>query len=145
MAARRARKASHVSEPQHEGPQGVDKLRKRKELFIQQFEKEGLECLCLRLNLPNLKLHLLLSSTAQERINEMEAKLDKLLATADRAFKIEMMKLPQSLHTTLMKDLMDGRFSTLLLSVVDLVVKSLNGGVFQPRRALLGRSPWPSR
>ncbi|XP_072527760.1 borealin-2 [Salminus brasiliensis] len=85
MAARRARKGSNVSDTA-EGQHGVDKLRKRKELFIQQFEKE-----------------------AQERVNEMEAKLDKLLATVDRAFKIEMMKLPQSLHTTLMKDLMNAQ------------------------------------
>lgn len=49
--------------------------------------------------------------TAQERINEMEAKLDKLLATLDRAVKIEMMKLPQSLHTTLIKDILSGRFT----------------------------------
>lgn len=49
--------------------------------------------------------------TAQERINEMEAKLDKLLATLDRAVKIEMMKLPQSLHTTLMKDILSGRLT----------------------------------
>ncbi|XP_007230449.2 borealin-2 [Astyanax mexicanus] len=82
MAARKARKGSNVSDTL-EGQHGVDKLRKRKELFIQQFEKE-----------------------AHERINEMEAKLDKLLATVDRAYKIEMMKLPQSLHTTLIKDIM---------------------------------------
>lgn len=49
--------------------------------------------------------------TAQERINEMEAKLDKLLASLDRAVKIEMMKLPQSMHTTLIKDIMDGRLT----------------------------------
>lgn len=54
--------------------------------------------------------------TAQERVNEMEAKLDKLLATLDRAVKIEMMKMPQSLHTTLIKDILSGRL-TLLFSV----------------------------
>lgn len=38
----------------------------------------------------------------------MEANLNKLLASVDRVFKIEMMKMPQSLHTTLIKDLMNG-------------------------------------
>ncbi|KTG45668.1 hypothetical protein cypCar_00001789 [Cyprinus carpio] len=37
----------------------------------------------------------------------MEANLNKLLATVDRVFKIELMKMPQSLHTTLIKDLMN--------------------------------------
>ncbi|XP_050981097.1 borealin-2 [Labeo rohita] len=60
------------------------RLTKRKELFIQQFEKE-----------------------AQDRVNEMEANLNKFLATVDRVFKIELMKMPQSLHTTLIKDLMN--------------------------------------
>ncbi|XP_076857699.1 borealin-2 [Brachyhypopomus gauderio] len=82
MAERKTWKASRNSNGNPDPHQG-EKLKKRKELFIQQFEKE-----------------------AQERMNEMEAKLDKLLATLDRAFKIEMMKLPQSLHTTLIKDLM---------------------------------------
>ncbi|XP_062845929.1 borealin-2 [Trichomycterus rosablanca] len=82
MATRRTRRGAKGSEGLLQD-QAADKLRKRKELFIQQFEKE-----------------------AQERVNEMEAKLDKLLATLDRVFKIEMLKLPQSLHTTLIKDLL---------------------------------------
>ncbi|XP_026884106.2 borealin-2 isoform X6 [Electrophorus electricus] len=86
MAARKTRKVSRNSN-ENDCYSG-DKLKKRKELFIQQFEKE-----------------------AQERVNEMEAKLDKVLTTLDRAFKIEMMKLPQSLHTTLIKDLMTGKAS----------------------------------
>ncbi|WP_411024336.1 borealin N-terminal domain-containing protein, partial [Salmonella sp. s58760] len=79
------RKGSQSSEG-FQRDQAADKLRKRKALFIQQFEKE-----------------------AQERINEMEAKMDKLMATLDRAVKIEMMKLPQSLHTTLIKDIMSAQ------------------------------------
>uniref|UniRef100_A0A673G7Q3 Borealin-2-like n=1 Tax=Sinocyclocheilus rhinocerous TaxID=307959 RepID=A0A673G7Q3_9TELE len=89
MASRRARKVSQDSAGQSDGQHNYDqKIRlnvtKRKELFIQQFEKE-----------------------AQDRINEMEANLNKLLATVDRVFKIELMKMPQSLHTTLIKDLMN--------------------------------------
>ncbi|XP_052467352.1 borealin-2 isoform X2 [Carassius gibelio] len=83
MAPRRTRKVSQDSEEQHNCDQKI-RLTKRKELFIQQFEKE-----------------------AQDRINEMEANLNKLLATVDRVFKIELMKMPQSLHTTLIKDLMN--------------------------------------
>lgn len=49
-----------------------------------------------------------LHQIAQARINEMETNLNKLLATVDRVFKIELMKMPQSLHTTLIKDLMNG-------------------------------------
>ncbi|KAA0710439.1 Borealin-2 [Triplophysa tibetana] len=88
MAPRRTRKVRQNSEDQPDGQQNVEqniKLKKRKELFIQQFEKE-----------------------AQDRINEMEANLNKLLATVDRVFKIELMKMPHSLHTTLIKDLMSG-------------------------------------
>uniref|UniRef100_A0A672NBL6 Borealin-2-like n=1 Tax=Sinocyclocheilus grahami TaxID=75366 RepID=A0A672NBL6_SINGR len=89
MTSRRARKVSQDSAGQPDGQHNYDqKIRlnvtKRKELFIQQFEKE-----------------------AQDRINEMEANLNKLLATVDRVFKIELMKMPQSLHTTLIKDLMN--------------------------------------
>uniref|UniRef100_A0A672LLR1 Borealin-2-like n=1 Tax=Sinocyclocheilus grahami TaxID=75366 RepID=A0A672LLR1_SINGR len=83
MAPRRTRKVSQDSEGQHNCDQKI-RLTKRKELFIQQFEKE-----------------------AQDRINEMEANLNKLLATVDRVFTIELMKMPQSLHTTLIKDLMN--------------------------------------
>ncbi|XP_026133449.1 borealin-2-like [Carassius auratus] len=87
MASRRTRKVSQDSDGQPDGLHNYDqkvRLTKRKELFIQQFEKE-----------------------AQDRINEMEANLNKLLATVDRVFKIELMKMPQSLHTTLIKDLMN--------------------------------------
>ncbi|XP_043085395.1 borealin-2-like isoform X2 [Puntigrus tetrazona] len=87
MLPRRARKISQDSDGQADGLHNYDqkiRLTKRKELFIQQFEKE-----------------------AQDRTNEMEANLNKLLATVDRVFKIELMKMPQSLHTTLIKDLMN--------------------------------------
>ncbi|KAL7830899.1 hypothetical protein SRHO_G00304010 [Serrasalmus rhombeus] len=112
MAARKTRNVSHASVGQPEGQPGVDKLRKRKELFIQQFEKE-----------------------AQERIDEMEAKLDKLLSTVDRAFKIEMMKLPQSLHTTLIKDLMNAQESS--VGEVTMAIASASPDISRP----LSRKP----
>lgn len=57
----------------------------------------------------------------------MEAKMDKLLATLDRAVKIEMMKLPQSLHTTLIKDIMSGKFTitTFRLKYIYIYMQSL--------------------
>ncbi|TRY99370.1 hypothetical protein DNTS_014904, partial [Danionella cerebrum] len=86
MPPRRTRKDSQLSDDGFKSQQSSEqkvRITKRKELFIQQFEKE-----------------------AQNQINEMEANLNKLLATVDRVFKIELMKMPQSLHTTLIKDLM---------------------------------------
>ncbi|KAB5525820.1 hypothetical protein PHYPO_G00144600 [Pangasianodon hypophthalmus] len=111
MAARRTRKGSQSSEGLQRD-QAADKLRKRKELFIQQFEKE-----------------------AQERINEMEAKLDKLLATLDRAVKIEMMKLPQSLHTTLIKDIMSAQETS--FGEVTMAIESASPEISKP----LSRKP----
>ncbi|XP_029932132.1 borealin-2 [Myripristis murdjan] len=51
-------------------------------LFIQQFEKE-----------------------AQEHMNEMERKMDNMLATVERVFKVELMKMPPSLLNARIGDL----------------------------------------
>ncbi|KAM7377429.1 hypothetical protein PAMA_013963 [Pampus argenteus] len=51
-------------------------------LFIQQFEKE-----------------------AQERMNELEAKMENMLATVDKVFKVELMKMPPALQKTMIADL----------------------------------------
>ncbi|KAJ8417736.1 hypothetical protein AAFF_G00225790 [Aldrovandia affinis] len=56
---------------------------KKKQLFMQQFEKE-----------------------AQERIREMQSNMEQLLATVDRVFRVEMMKLPPQLQNTLLQDMM---------------------------------------
>ncbi|XP_028812147.1 borealin-2 isoform X3 [Denticeps clupeoides] len=83
MSGRRTRKVSRSSDGQPKGQLTNEQMLKRKrELFIQQFEKE-----------------------AQQRIKEMETKLEQLLATADRAFQVELMKMPLSLQNTLIKDL----------------------------------------
>nr|XP_046236919.1 borealin-2 isoform X2 [Scatophagus argus] len=50
-------------------------------LFIQQFEKE-----------------------AQERVNELEAKMENVLSTMDKVFKVELMKMPPSLQNTIIGD-----------------------------------------
>ncbi|CAB1339566.1 unnamed protein product [Coregonus sp. 'balchen'] len=44
---------------------------------------------------------------AQDRINEMEAKLEQTLATVDRVFKVELMKMPPALQKTLIIDLIN--------------------------------------
>ncbi|XP_062404959.1 borealin-2 [Sardina pilchardus] len=83
MPQRRTRKGSQ-EEGQEEGQPSREQsqmLQRKKELFIQQFEKE-----------------------AQARLNEMESNLLQLLATVDRAFKVLIMKSPQSLLNTLLKD-----------------------------------------
>uniref|UniRef100_A0A4W6EFT6 Borealin N-terminal domain-containing protein n=1 Tax=Lates calcarifer TaxID=8187 RepID=A0A4W6EFT6_LATCA len=59
-------------------------------LFIQQFEKE-----------------------AQERLNELEAKMENMLATVDKVFKVELMKMPPALQNTVTWDLISGE--TLLI------------------------------
>ncbi|KAI1895690.1 hypothetical protein AGOR_G00108840 [Albula goreensis] len=43
---------------------------------------------------------------AQERINEMGSQLEQILATVDRVFQVELMKMPPQLQNTLMSDLM---------------------------------------
>ncbi|XP_061922865.1 borealin-2 isoform X2 [Entelurus aequoreus] len=55
---------------------------KKLALFIQQFEKD-----------------------AQERLNELDRKLQNMLATIDKVFEIELLKMPPSLQNTLMGDL----------------------------------------
>lgn len=53
------------------------------------------------------------SFTAQERMNELEAKVENMLATVDRVFKVELMKMPPSLQNTLIMDLISGELSSL--------------------------------
>ncbi|XP_029944294.1 borealin-2 [Salarias fasciatus] len=57
--------------------------RSKMTLFIQQVEKE-----------------------AQERVNELEAKTESLLTTVDKVFRVELMKKPPSLQSTLIGELL---------------------------------------
>ncbi|XP_030285468.1 borealin-2 [Sparus aurata] len=61
---------------------GREMRQSRLALFIQQFEKE-----------------------AQERMNDLEAKMENTLATMDKVFKVEVMKMPPSLQSALIGDL----------------------------------------
>lgn len=48
------------------------------------------------------------SRTAQERLNELEAKMENVLATIDKVFKVELMKMPPSLQNARVGDLISG-------------------------------------
>uniref|UniRef100_A0A8L0DW46 Borealin N-terminal domain-containing protein n=1 Tax=Oncorhynchus mykiss TaxID=8022 RepID=A0A8L0DW46_ONCMY len=77
MALRRIRKISNQTEGYADGQISKETRQKQGTLFIQQFEKE-----------------------AQERINEMEEKIEQTLATVDWVFKVELMKMPPALQKT---------------------------------------------
>ncbi|XP_040887797.1 borealin-2 [Toxotes jaculatrix] len=79
MPLRRTRNAGNA---QIKEQQSREMRQSRLALFIQQFEKE-----------------------AQERMNELEAKTENMLATVDKVFKVELMKMPPSLQNTLIGDL----------------------------------------
>ncbi|XP_036400106.1 borealin-2 [Megalops cyprinoides] len=83
MPPRKSKKASLLSLRKTDGQLSNEQWDQKKQLFMQQFEKE-----------------------AQERINEMEAQLEQILATVDRVFRVEIMKMPPQLQRTLIKDLM---------------------------------------
>ncbi|XP_031140976.1 borealin-2 [Sander lucioperca] len=76
-------------------------------LFIQQFEKE-----------------------AQERMNELEAKLDNMLSTVDKVFKVELMKMLPSLQNTLIGDLI--REEEISASEVSIAMKNESLEMQQP-------------
>ncbi|XP_070711194.1 borealin-2 [Pempheris klunzingeri] len=78
-------------------------------LFIQQFEKE-----------------------AQERMNELEAKMENMLATVDKVFKVELMKMPPSLQNTLIGDLISEE--EISASEVSIAMKNESLEVHQPLR-----------
>ncbi|XP_076581644.1 borealin-2 [Chaetodon auriga] len=78
-------------------------------LFIQQFEKE-----------------------AQERMNELEAKMENMLATIDKVFKVELMKMPPSLQSTLIGHLINEEESS--ASEVSIAMKNESLEMRQPLR-----------
>ena len=51
--------------------------------------------------------------TAQERMNELEGKMENMLATVDKVFKVELMKMPPSLQNTRIADLISGEMCSL--------------------------------
>lgn len=50
--------------------------------------------------------------SAQERMNELEAKMENMLSTVEKVFKVELMKMPPALQSTLIGDLISGESSS---------------------------------
>lgn len=105
--------------PAHSKEQlGREMRQSRLALFIQQFEKEGLEAAAaqkcqvsrplLSPKIPSVFVLFCFVFLAQERMNELEAKMENMLATVDKVFKVELMKMPPSLQSTLIGHLMSG-------------------------------------
>lgn len=90
--------------------------RGRLSLIIQQVEKEGPNLRQLTVMCSSSGSHgsLKCSRTAQERMNELEAKMENVLATIDKVFKVELMKMPPSLQNTRIGDLISGGLLTFL-------------------------------
>ncbi|XP_041715799.2 borealin-2-like isoform X2 [Coregonus clupeaformis] len=107
MAPRRIRKISNQAEGHTDGQISKEMRQKQKALFIQQFEKE-----------------------AQDRINEMEAKLEQTLATVDRVFKVELMKMPPALQKTLIIDLINE--DDISAGEVTIAIKTESPEIHQP-------------
>ncbi|XP_046881670.1 borealin-2 isoform X2 [Hypomesus transpacificus] len=103
MTSKRTRK---VSAEGHFMEQMSEMRQKKAALFIQQFEKD-----------------------AQDRINEMVSKMEQNLATVDRVFKVELMKMPPALQNTLIKDLINGGLSA---GDVTIAVKNESPEMDQP-------------
>ncbi|XP_010896062.2 borealin-2 [Esox lucius] len=112
MAPRRTRKRSNPSEGHTNGQFSLEKRQKKVAIFMQQFEKE-----------------------VQDRMNEIEAKLEELLATVDRAFKVELMKMPPAVQNTLIIDLINAEDNS--AGDVTIAIKSESPEIHQP----LSRKP----
>ncbi|XP_037333931.2 borealin-2 [Pungitius pungitius] len=78
-------------------------------LFIQQFEKE-----------------------AQERMNELDGRMENMLATVDKVFKVELMKMPPSLQKTRIGDLISEE--EISASEVSIAMKNESLEMQQPLR-----------
>ncbi|XP_038825434.1 borealin-2-like [Salvelinus namaycush] len=120
MAPRRIRKVSNQAEGHSDGQISKEIRQKQGVLFIQQFEKE-----------------------AQDRINEMEAKLEHTLATVDRVFKVELMKMPPALQKTVIIDLINA--DDISAGEVTIAIKTESPEIHQPltrklSKAVLGGS-----
>ncbi len=118
MPLRRTRNAGNA---QTKEQLGREMRQSRLVLFIQQFEKEGWAVTAGQRSgfTSSSRPHLCPNNgdfffTAQERMNELEAKMENMLATVDKVFKVELMKKPPSLQNTLIGDLISGEPSSVI-------------------------------
>uniref|UniRef100_A0A8C5CY12 Borealin N-terminal domain-containing protein n=1 Tax=Gadus morhua TaxID=8049 RepID=A0A8C5CY12_GADMO len=91
MSPRRTRSQKFRDSSQVPEQEAAELRNNRFTLFIQQYEKE-----------------------AHERISEMEARMDNMLKTVDKFFKVELMKMPPSLQRTLIGDLIDRKLHAVI-------------------------------
>ncbi|KAL4613609.1 borealin-2-like isoform X1 [Arapaima gigas] len=85
----KVRKNSQRSDGEQDSQLSKEQRDQKIKLFMQQFEKE-----------------------AQERMGEMEAKLEQTLATLERVFRVELMKIPPATRNTRIKDLLGGKVAS---------------------------------
>ncbi|KAK7909709.1 hypothetical protein WMY93_014393 [Mugilogobius chulae] len=88
---------------------GREMRRNKLTLFIQQFEKE-----------------------AQERMRDLESKMENTLATVDKIFRVELMKMPPSLKNMEIGDLLSAKESS--ASDVSIALKNETIEIQQPPR-----------
>ncbi|KAM6894212.1 borealin-2 [Lycodopsis pacificus] len=110
MSKKRSRNAGQTLNNE---PLSRDMRQSRLNLFILQFEKE-----------------------AQDRMNELYAKRDDLLAAVDKAYKVELMKIPDSLQKTRIGDLISEAISA---SEVSIATKNESLEMQQPLRRALSK------
>ncbi|XP_015802002.2 borealin-2 [Nothobranchius furzeri] len=111
MSARREKTATNQQDKEQ---QSQERRRRRMALFIQQFEKD-----------------------AQERMRYLEAKLESMLATVDKIFKVELMKMPPSLQNTLMGDLICEEEAS--ASEVSIAIRNESREMDQPFRLITSK------
>ncbi|XP_041635780.1 borealin-2 isoform X2 [Cheilinus undulatus] len=109
MPTKRTRNAGNAQTEDQRGGEMREMRQKKLALFIQQFEKE-----------------------AQERINELEAKMEDMLATVDKVFKVELMKMPPALRNSFIGDLISEE--EVSASEVSIEMKSESLGMNQALR-----------
>ncbi|CAI5668609.1 unnamed protein product [Oreochromis niloticus] len=112
MAPRRTKNTTSV---QSKEELSREMRRSKLALFIQQFEKE-----------------------AQERVNELEAKMENTLATIEKVFKVELMKMPPSLQNTLIGDLISEE--EFLASEESIASKNEFGEIPQPLKKITSKT-----
>ncbi|CAL8376427.1 borealin-2 [Gadus morhua] len=113
MSPRRTRSQKFRDSSQVPEQEAAELRNNRFTLFIQQYEKE-----------------------AHERISEMEARMDNMLKTVDKFFKVELMKMPPSLQRTLIGDLIDHGVTS---SDVSIAIKTNSPEIQRPLKRTSSR------
>ncbi|XP_008324392.1 borealin-2 isoform X1 [Cynoglossus semilaevis] len=108
------RRRKNAGNKQNNEQQSREMRQSRLAPFIQQFQKE-----------------------AQERMNELEARMENMLSTVDKIFKVEKMKMPPSLQKTLIGDLISEE--EISASEVSIAMKNESIQISQPLKRVSSR------